>query len=125
LKKRAFRKGIKMIARKGFTLVEVLLVVVIIAVLASIVIPRIAESAKNANVAKCDANRANLISAIERYAINNKGTYPDVIGKVLNTTYFPHGLPICPYSTDDGVASFPYVYSGDAAGGTITAHSHP
>jgi prepilin-type N-terminal cleavage/methylation domain-containing protein len=106
-----------MIARKGFTLVEVLLVVVIIAVLASIVIPRIASSAKNANVAKCDANRANLISAIERYAINNKGTYPTAIGDVLNTTYFPHGLPVCPYSTA-------YVYVGDATGGTITAHSH-
>jgi len=109
-----------MIARKGFTLVEVLLVVVIIAVLASIVIPRIASSAHEASIAKCDANRANLISAIERYAIQHNGTYPTAIGDVLNTTNFPHGLPICPYSTDGGVASFPYVY----AGGTITAHSH-
>ena len=106
-----------MIARKGFTLVEVLLVVVIIAVLASIVIPRIAASAKEANVAKCDANRTNLISAIERYAIKNKGTYPTAIGDVLNTTYFPHGLPVCPYGTA-------YVYVGDATGGTVTAHSH-
>jgi len=106
-----------MLARKGFTLVEVLLVVLIIAVLASIVIPRIASSAKDANVAKCDANRANLISAIERYAIKNKGAYPTAIGDVLNTTYFPHGLPVCPYATV-------YAYVGDATGGTITAHSH-
>ena len=106
-----------MIARKGFTLVEVLLVVVIIAVLASIIIPRIASSAKEANVAKCDTNRANLISAIERYAINNKGAYPTAIGDILNSTYFPHGLPVCPWATA-------YAYVGDATGGTITAHSH-
>lgn len=106
-----------MLARKGFTLIELLLAVLIIAVLASIVIPRIAGSAKDANVAKCDANRANLISAIERYAIKNKGNYPTAIGDVLNSTYFPHGLPVCPYGTA-------YVYVGNATGGTITAHSH-
>jgi len=106
-----------MLARKGFTLIEVLLVVLIIAVLASIVIPRIAASAKDANVAKCDANRANLIGAIERYAVKNKGAYPTVIGDVLNSTNFPHGLPVCPYGDA-------YVYVGDAAGGTVTAHVH-
>lgn len=91
--------------------------VVILAVLASIVIPRIAASAKDANEAQCDTNRANLISAIERYAIANKGTYPTAIGNILNTTYFPHGLPVCPWATA-------YAYDGDATGGTITAHSH-
>jgi general secretion pathway protein G len=103
--------------RKGFTLVEVLLVVVIIGVLASIIIPRIAESANEANVAKCDANRANLISAVERYAVHNRGAYPTAIGDVLNATHFPHGLPVCPYGTA-------YTYVGDATGGTIPAHSH-
>ena len=106
-----------MIARKGFTLIEVLLVVLIIAVLASIVVPRIAASAKDADEAKCDTNRANLISAIERYAIANQGTYPTAIANILNSTYFPHGLPVCPWGTA-------YAYDGDATGGTITAHSH-
>lgn len=106
-----------MLVRKGFTLVEVLLVVLIIAVLASIVVPRIASSAEDANIAKCDANRAMLISAVERYALANQGAYPTAIGDVLNSTYFPHGLPVCPYGTD-------YAYVGDATGGTITAHSH-
>ena len=106
-----------MIARKGFTLVEVLLVVVIIAVLASIVIPRIAASAEEANQAKCDANIAALINAIERYALDNKGTYPTAIGDIRNSTNFPHGLPTCPWTVD-------YAYSGDATGGTITTSTH-
>lgn len=108
-------------ARKGFSLIEVLLVVLILGVLASIVIPRIASSAKDANVAKCDANRANLISAIERYAVENQGAYPAnqaaFTADIRNTTNFPHGLPTCPWGTA-------YAYTGDATGGTVTAHSH-
>jgi len=106
--------------KKGFTLIEMLLVVLILAVLASIVIPRMAESAADAKAAKCDANRANLISALERYALENDGAYPadqtafDSV--ILNsTTYFPHGAAVCPHGDD-------YVFV--AATDTVTAHSH-
>jgi prepilin-type N-terminal cleavage/methylation domain-containing protein len=105
---------------KAFSLIEVLLVVLILAVLASIVIPRVAESAAEAKAAKCDSNRANLISALERYALDNNGKYPP--GPLAfranvrnNTTYFPHGRPRCPYSA-------PYVYDGFLK--TIPQHSH-
>jgi len=111
-----------MLARKGFTLVELLLVVLIIAVLASIVVPRMTGAAAEANKSKCDANWANLVRALELYATNNNGAYPanDAAfqANVLNSsTYFPHGAPVCPFRTA-------YLYVGDATGGTITAHSH-
>jgi general secretion pathway protein G len=111
-----------MIVRKGFTLVELLLVVLIIAVLASIVVPRMTGAAAEAKNSKCDANWANLIRALELYAVNNDGVYPAdntaFQANVLNSsTYFPHGAPVCPYGTA-------YVYVGDATGGTVTAHSH-
>jgi len=106
--------------RKGFTLVEVLLVVLILAVLASIVIPRIAESAGDAKDAKCDANIANLRRALEIYCVNNDGEYPandaDFQSNILNSaTYFPHGAPVCPYGT-----AYVFVPATD----TITSHSH-
>lgn len=106
--------------KKGFTLIEVLLVVLILAVLASIVIPRIAESAGDAKKAKCDVNTANLISALERYCIKNSGAYPaadaDFQSDILNsTTYFPHGAPVCPFSV-----AYVFVPATD----TITFHSH-
>jgi len=112
-----------MIARKGFTLVELLLVVLIIAILASIVVPRLTGAAAEANKSKCDANWANLIRALELYAANNDGAYPAdntaFQANVLNSSiYFPHGAPVCPFS------STAYVYVGTAAGGTVTAHSH-
>ena len=106
--------------RKAFSLIEVLLVVLILAVLASIVIPRVAESAGDAKAAKCDSNRANLISALERYALDNNGTFPAnqtaFNADILNsTTYFPHGAAVCPYAT---------VYAYDSTLNTVTAHSH-
>jgi general secretion pathway protein G len=122
LKKQAFGKEIKMLARKGFTLVELLLVILIIAILASIVVPRLTGAATEANKSKCDANWANLVRALELYAANNNGAYPanDAAfqADILNSkTYFPHGAPVCPYGTK-------YVYVGDATGGTVTAHVH-
>ena len=106
--------------RKGFTLIEVLLVVLILAVLASIVIPRIAESAGDAKDAKCDVNIANLRSALERYAIANSGEYPasdaDFQSDIVNSSvYFPHGAPVCPYGD-----AYVFVPATD----TITSHSH-
>ncbi len=108
-------------ARKGFTLVELLLVVLILAVLASIVVPRITGAAAEASKSKCQANWANLIRALELYAANNDGVYPvsnvRFQADILNsTTYFPHGAPVCPFSAT------PYVYV--PATQTVTKHVH-
>lgn len=109
-----------MMARKGFTLIEVLLVVLILAVLAAIVVPRIAESTADAKNASCDANWSNLIRALELRAVKNDGDYPadqtEFDAEILNnTTYFPHGTPTCPYGT---------TYAYDNTDNTVTAHSH-
>ena len=107
-------------AEKGFSLVEVLLVVLILAVLASIIVPRIAESTAASKQAKCDANVANLIRAIELRAVKNDGDYSadqtEFASEVLNnTTHFPHGAPTCPYGT---------TYAYDATLKTVAYHSH-
>ena len=108
--------------RKGFTLIEVLVVVIILGVLATIVIPKIASSTGDAKAAKCSANWGMLIRALELYSVNNDGVYPadqagfdaDVLGEDV---YFPHGAPTCPYSTG-------YVFVETAGSETITAHGH-
>jgi len=111
-----------MIARKGFTLVELLLVVLIIAILASIVVPRMAGAATEAKNSKCQANWANLVRALELYAANNDGAYPAnqtaFDAAILNNkTYFPHGTPVCPFAA-------PYVYVSTSGQETVTVHSH-
>jgi general secretion pathway protein G len=108
--------------RKGFTLVELLLVILILAILASIVVPRMTSATGDAKKAKCECNWANLIRALELYAVKNDGAYPANqsafdTGILNSATYFPHGAPVCPYGTV-------YVYVPTAGHETVTAHSH-
>lgn len=60
----------------GFTLVEMLLVVIIIATLAAMVIPRYTGRAKEAKIAAATTDvRANIASALDLYEVDN-GMYP-------------------------------------------------
>jgi len=105
--------------KKAFSLIELLIVVLILSVLATLVVPRIAESSSDAKKAKCDTNVAAMNRAVELYAVKN-GAYPadqssfDTNVKNSATT-FPHGLPVCPFSTS-------YVYN--ATTDTCAFHSH-
>lgn len=61
--------------QKGFTLIEVLLVVVIIALLAAIVIPRLMGAKRAASEAALMADLREIRSALERFAAD-MGRYP-------------------------------------------------
>ena len=84
--------------RKGVTLIELLIVVLILAALSAIAIPRISQSADNAKAKACATNIDVMNSAIEMYNADTGG-YPATIGLVTgSTTYFPDGAPTCPKS---------------------------
>ena len=82
--------------RSGVTLIELLIVVLILAALSAVAIPRISQSAAKANIRSCATNIAILNSAIERYYVTN-GSFPaDLLTVTKDTAYFPDGQPLCP-----------------------------
>src|SRR3954466_2897461 len=63
-------------ARGGFTLVELLVVIGIIALLISILLPSLAKARKAANTVKCAANLRSIIQGMQIYASQNNGSIP-------------------------------------------------
>lgn len=101
--------------RKGFTLVELVVVVLILGALAFIAIPRISESAITAKKNACKTNVDLLNSQIELYYANN-GTWPASLSTLTDDpNYFPDGAPECPF----GVA-----YSYSTQSHRVEEHNH-
>jgi prepilin-type N-terminal cleavage/methylation domain-containing protein/prepilin-type processing-associated H-X9-DG protein len=65
--------------RKGFTLVELLVVIGIIALLISILLPSLNRARETANRVKCGSNLRQVGQAILLYANENKGNYPRTV----------------------------------------------
>lgn len=101
--------------REGVTLIELLIVVLILAALSAIAIPRISQSAQNAKANACDTNVDVINSSIEMYNADKSG-YPANLNLVTgDVAYFPDGPPTCPFAT---------AYVMDGATYRVSAHSH-
>jgi len=72
--------------KKGFTLIEVMIVVAIIALLAAVTIPEILRGRMRQNESAAEATLRTIATAFENYAAN-KGQYPgDIDAQLINVT---------------------------------------
>jgi general secretion pathway protein G len=105
----------KMHRKKGFTLVELLVVVLILGALAAIAVPRIIGGATNAKINACKTNVDLINSQIELYYAN-EGDWPSQLSTVTSDpNYFPDGAPECPFGT---------AYSYDTNKHRVSEHVH-
>jgi len=60
----------------GFTLIEIMVVVIILGILAATIIPQFVGTTHDARIAKARSDLATLESALERFALHMDGRYP-------------------------------------------------
>lgn len=119
--------------RKGFTLVEILIVVVILGILAAIVIPQFSQASTDSKVSSLQSNLQTIRSQIALYKIQHNDTVPaaadfedammlftDIAGdaaaaKDATHIYGPYlqvGVPNNPFTNDnDVIAGTSWLYA--------------
>jgi prepilin-type N-terminal cleavage/methylation domain-containing protein len=82
--------------RGGFTLVEIMIVVLIIGILLAVAVPQFMKSREGAYARACQSNLKQILGAKERWAMeNNKGATDTPTWADL-TPFFVKTLPECP-----------------------------
>ncbi len=119
-------KFIKMKKRKGFTLIELVIVVAIIGILMLLVVPQFNNVTENTKLKTFEANYRTVVSAIGMYQAANNGEYPTsgaeldayVDGNFADLADKPKGAT---YVIATGPFKFTATYTPTSGGGsTIT-----
>ncbi|MCX5680310.1 MAG: prepilin-type N-terminal cleavage/methylation domain-containing protein [Candidatus Omnitrophica bacterium] len=85
--------------RKGYTLVEIMIVVAILAILMSVAVPNYVKSGRVASRNTCISNLRQIDGAMEQWAMNKNiptGTVPNSIQEDEIYSYVDGGKPTCP-----------------------------
>jgi prepilin-type N-terminal cleavage/methylation domain-containing protein len=86
----------KMRSRKGFTLVEIMIVVAIIGLLAAIAIPNFIQARTRAQTNACVANLKQIQGAISLWALDSGGTDATNVAMGNLVPTYIKSTPYCP-----------------------------
>ncbi len=80
--------------RKGFTLIELMIVIAIIAILAAILVPNFIRARAQGQVTACKSNLKNIGTALEMYSTDSSGRFPTTLTNL--TPNYLKNIPTCP-----------------------------
>ena len=98
----------------GFSLLELLAVITIIGILASIILSRVSHHALDAKKKSCLQYKGDINTAVEHFRFAT-GAFPTDVSD-LEGTYYPEAVPKCPVDNSD--------YTLDPTTGRIQGHVH-
>ena len=88
-------------SKKGFTLVELMIVVVIMAILVAVAVPIFSAVTKNARIKTCAANRREIVSQVNCFLMGNiDGKQHKAAGSFTITSTDGVGVSVAGTSTD-------------------------
>ena len=106
--------------KKGFTIIELLIVISVIAILVGIALPRFKGMQDEANIAKAQGDLRTLQTGVESYYIHNNSSYPTVLTALTANTTVPNiignTLPTDPFATNGN-----YTYTVASGNYTISS----
>ena len=98
--------------RSGFTLIEMLIVIIILGILAMVIVPQITVSTDDAKVSTAKQNLSTLRSAIGLYQAQHNNTYPNLSLNTNQLTMYSNADGTIGYVNSTSTPLGPYMKDG-------------
>ena len=94
--------------RTGFTLIEMMIVIVVIAILVGVLLPNFRGTQDEANIQRGRAELRTVATALESFYIHNSNAYPAALSSLTLTTTTPRIITRIPDDPFNGTTDYQY-----------------